>query len=155
MVSLKTSALLLPLIPVLALTTGGCSSASKAPPAATADAATAGEMQLYPLIVRLEGRNYSVTACSGLSGVVYTAHGRDGNLLVANATLDELRRRHPEVYQQITPGIAEKADSRDGSARTVTDAEPDASMDGPVPLGRRTTSGRELLMMDAVMHSAR
>ena len=155
MVSLKTSVFVLLLIVALALATEGCSSASKAPTSEAGNAQAAGDVQEYPLIVRLEGRNYSVTASSGPAGVVYTATRADGRLIVANATLDELRQRHPEVYQQILPGIADKADSSDGSARTVSDAEHDASVDGPVPLGRRTTSGRELLMMDAAMHSAR
>lgn len=155
MVSLRTSALVLSLIVTLPLATVGCSSASKVPSGAPANVAAAGDVQEYPLIVRLEGRHYDVSASSGPAGVVYTAHGRDGNLLVANATLDELRLRHPEVYQQILPGIAEKGSSSDGSARTVTDGETDASVDGPVPMSRRTSGGRELLMMDAAMHSAR
>ena len=139
---------LLPLAVGALACAGGCAGKSN-PPAARA-ARVAAPAEEYPLIVRLEGRHYSVTACSGPDGVVYTAHGRDGNLVVANATLDELRQRHPEIYQQILPGIAEKAEGRSAHDRTANDAEPDASIDGPVPMGRNDArSRRTLLMMDA------
>ena len=126
------------LLSLAALAAAGCASkpAASARPAAGPTAAPSDE---YPMIVRLEGRHYSVTASSGPHGVVYTAHGRDGDLVVANATLDELRQRHPEIYQQIVPGIAEKGESAGPDRRTATDA--DASTNGPAP--RR---GEHLLM---------
>ena len=102
--------------------TGACISKAKSSAART-PAATEPAAQ-YPLIVRLEGRHYSVSACSGPAGVVYTAHGRDGHLVVANATLDDLRLRHPEIYQQILPGIAEKREPSASEHRT-TDAPAD------------------------------
>ena len=71
--------------------------------------AAAREDDQYPLIVRLVGRHYSVTASSGPHGVVYSAEGSDGRLIVANATLDELRLRHPDIYQQILPGVDGRA----------------------------------------------
>ena len=86
----------------------------------------------YPLIVRLVGRHYTVTASSGPAGVVYSAEGTDGKLIVANATLDELRLRHPEVYQQILPGVATKGDAENTRSK---DTAEDASVDGPIPLG--------------------
>ena len=145
MPSFAAHAFLLPLVVSAALVPAGCASTSKTPAARATQAAQPAE--LYPLIVRLEGRHYSVSACSGPSGVVYTAHGRDGKVIVANASLDELRQRHPEIYQQITPGIAEKGEG-DAGRRTTSDAEPDASVDGP--MGRRDVGARgTLLMMDA------
>jgi hypothetical protein len=70
----------------------------------------------YPIIVRLVGRHYDITASSGPVGPVYTAATHDGKLVVANASLVELRDRHPEIYEQIIPTIAEHADSRSAAA---------------------------------------
>ena len=146
MASHAAQRLLLPLAVATLAAVGGCAR-SKAPAARAAPVAA--PAQEYPLIVRLEGRHYSVSACSGPNGVVYTAHGRDGNLVVANATLDEVRQRHPEIYQQILPGIAEHGEAARGNRQTASDAEPDASIDGPRPVGRRDTSAGRILLMTA------
>ena len=152
MLTLPPSRLVLPLLIGASLVAGGCASAKR--PAArapvTADRPAAAE---YPLIVRLVGRHYTVDACSGPEGVVYNASTNDGRAVVANASLDELRQRHPEIYQQILPGIAEHGESRNNPNReTASDAEPDASVDGPRPLGHshRGSSTENLqIMMDA------
>ena len=143
MLAPKTSELLLPLVMGVALAAGGCSSNAKARGVRAADAKAAREAAgdaEYPLIVRLEGRHYTVSASSGPDGVVYSAASRDGRQVVANASLDELRQRHPDIYQQIIPGIAEKGEGSESSRRTATDAagEADASIGGPVPPGTRT-----------------
>lgn len=148
MTSRATQRFLLPLVVGAMALTAGCASRARAPADRAAQVARSAEQ--YPLIVRLEGRHYSVSACSGPQGVVYTAHGRDGRTIVANASLDELRQRHPGIYQQILPGIAEKGEDSNSGRRTTSDADPDASIDGPVPTGRSDVSaGRTLLMMDA------
>jgi hypothetical protein len=148
MTASAAQALLLRLVLSAALFPVGCAARSTAPTVRDAGANETAEQ--YPLIVRLEGRHYSVSACSGPHGVVYTAHGHDGRMIVANASLDELRQRHPQIYQQILPGIAEKGEHANAGRRTDTDAEPDASIDGPVPMGRNDLSaGRTLLLMDA------
>ena len=131
MTSRATQRFLLPLVVGALALAAGCASRAKAPAARAAQAPPAAEQ--YPLIVRLEGRHYSVSACSGPQGVVYTAHGRDGRTIVANASLDELRQRHPGIYQQILPGIAEKSDDSNAGRRTTSDAEPDASIHGAMP----------------------
>ena len=64
------------------------------------------------MIVRLVGRRYDITCSSSPAGPVYTAATHDGEVVVANATLLELRDRHPEIYEQVVPGIAEHADKR-------------------------------------------
>jgi len=112
----------------------GCAAHHKAPTMAPAAVATAAPEQ-YPVIVRLVGRHYTVTASSGPHGVVYSAHGSDGRLIVANAPLDELRRQHPGIYQQLIPGIAEHGEGSNSNRRTASDAQEDASIDGPVPVG--------------------
>ena len=152
MLTLPPSRLVLPLVVGAALFAGGCASnnrrVARAPVAAERPAT-----EEYPLIVRLVGRHYTVDACSGPDGVVYTASTNEGRAVVANASLDDLRRQHPEIYQQILPGIAEQGEPRNNpNRRTASDAEPDASVDGPRPLGHghRGSSTRNLqIMMDA------
>ena len=119
----------LALLAALCLT--GCGARPKAPPT-TRPVEVAERSEEYPLIVRLVGRHYTVTASSGPAGVVYSAEGTDGKLIVANATLDELRLRHPEVYQQILPGVATKGEAENTRAK---DTAEDASIDGPIPMG--------------------
>jgi hypothetical protein len=123
-------------IPVLAaamLLPAGCASHHKTPSTQPAAAASPAPEQ-YPVIVRLVGRHYTVTAASGPHGVVYSAHGSDGSLIVANAGLDELRQQHPEIYQQLIPGIAEHGEGSNSNRRTASDAQdavPSADRRGP------------------------
>lgn len=122
----------LPLLLAAVFVVTGCSRQSKAPTTGRAGAAAAPAAEEYPLIVRLVGRHYTVSASSGPDGVLYTAEGNDGKLVVANATLDELRLRHPEIYQQILPGVATQGDGENTRRR---DTAEDASVDGPIPTG--------------------
>lgn len=86
----------------------------------------------HPVIVRLVGRRYAITCSSSPAGPVYTAATHDGEVVVANATLLELRDRHPEIYEQVVPGIAEHADRRaDRGSRPI---ESDASAE-PTAIG--------------------
>ena len=86
----------------------------------------------HPVIVRLVGRRYDITCSSSPAGPVYTAATHDGEVVVANATLLELRDRHPEIYEQVVPGIAEHADRRaDRGSRPI---ESDASAE-PTAIG--------------------
>ena len=153
MTTIHPAKLALPLVLAATLVTTGCAR-SKAPTTqrpATA-AASPARVDEYPMIVRLVGRHYTVTASSGPDGVVYSAEGADGRLIVANATLDDMRLRHPEIYQQILPGIATQGDGANTRRR---DTAEDASIQGPVPLGhvRQPASGMgrrgEMLLMDA------
>jgi hypothetical protein len=122
----NTSTLGLALLVGTLVLPAGCTSRHRAPTTApTAVAAPTPEQ--YPVIVRLVGRHYSVTASSGPHGVVYSAHGTDGKLIVANAPLDELRREHPDIYQQLIPGIAEHGEGSSSNRRTASDAQEDAS----------------------------
>src|SRR5688500_13867256 len=105
--------LVLPLV-ALALVVSGCAARPKPRSTdgdATVAARDANRADEYPLILRLVGRHYTVSVSSGPDGVVYSAEGTDGKLIVANASLDELRLRHPEVYQQLLPGIATKGEA--------------------------------------------
>jgi hypothetical protein len=149
--SIKRSNLALALLAVLSL--AGCATRSTEQP--TEGNSSAGrEADQYPLIVRLVGRHYTVTASSSPRGVVYSAEGTDGRLIVANATLDELRLRHPDIYQQILPGVATKGEAE--NARSGETAE-DASIDGPIPLGHvnHPASGTGASGERFMLHSAR
>ena len=149
MLTLPPSRLVLPLVVGAALLSGGCASTNR-PAARATVAAERPAAAEYPLIVRLVGRHYTVDACSGPEGVVYNASTNEGRAVVANASLDELRQQHPEIYQQILPGIAEQGEPRNNSdRRTGSDAELDASVDGPRPLGHshRGSSTENLRIM--------
>ena len=152
MLTLPPSRLVLPLVVGAALFSGGCAS-NNGPTARAPVVAERPAAEEYPLIVRLVGRHYTVDACSGPDGVVYTASTNEGRAVVANASLDELRQQHPDIYQQILPGIAEQGEPRNNpNRRSASDAELDASADGPRPLGHshRGSSTENLqIMMDA------
>jgi hypothetical protein len=146
MVTIETAKLLAPLVLGVALSAGGCTSESQRPAgvraAAVAEKPAAAEC---PVIVRLVGRHFAVTASSGPDGVVYSASGRDGAVIVANASLDELRQQHPEIYQQIIPGIAEKRDEP-VSTDTADDAHPVPVSDRHVR--NRIGRGERLMLAD-------
>jgi hypothetical protein len=138
---------------IIAFTTAGCASHRTPTPASRATPAPVARADAeYPVIVRLVGRHYTVTACSGPDGVLYDAEQADGRLVVARASLDELLREHPEVYQQILPAVATQGD---GANTRKRDTAEDASVDGPIPMGQvsQPASGMgargEFLIMDA------
>jgi hypothetical protein len=145
MVTIETAKLLAPLVLGIALSAGACTSESQSPAGVRAAANAKPAAAEYPVIVRLVGRHFTVTASSGPAGVVYSANDNDGAVIVANASLDELRRRHPEVYQQIIPGVAEKRDER-VSNDTADDAEPVPISDRLVP--SRIGRGERLVLAD-------
>jgi len=93
------------------------------------------------VIVRLVGRHYTVTASSGAHGVVYSAAGADGRAIVANASLDELRLRHPEIYQQLIAGIAEHGEGSNSNRRSATQAQE------PVPAAERQGPRAEAVLL--------
>jgi hypothetical protein len=72
------------------------------PPRATEAAAfvTSGRV-----ITRIVGQHQSITVSSTSGGVRYSVF-IDGKLLLANATLDEVRLTHPEAFRQIQSAIA-------------------------------------------------
>ena len=144
MATIKMAELVLPLVLGSALTGGACTQTAKAPVVRTSDPQPV-QVAENKTIVRLVGRHYTVTAASSPAGVVYSASGNDGKMIVANAPLEELRRDHPQIYQQIIPGIAEKGDER--STRTTDDVSPAATSDRHVP--GRIGPGERLLLMDA------
>ena len=98
------------------LTMAGLGCAAKSTPKAVADAPEG------PVIVRLVGQHQSITVTSGPDGPLYTAQTADGQTIVANATLDELRVNHPEIYHFVEPSLAADA-SVDGGAPRAREAK--------------------------------
>jgi hypothetical protein len=95
----------LSLISLLVL--AGCTSAARQPVAARpAPSSTAQEQPEYPVIVRIVGRAQTVTVSAGPECALYSVKSAEGKLLVSQATLDELRARHPEVFHWIQPMVA-------------------------------------------------
>jgi hypothetical protein len=60
----------------------------------------------YPVIVRMVARHSTITISAGPRGPVYSAATSSGKTLVSNATLEELRTAHPDVYRQVEPTLA-------------------------------------------------
>lgn len=58
------------------------------------------------VITRLVGQRQTITITSTGNGPRYSVAWSDGRIVVANATLDELRIAHPESFQQIRSAIA-------------------------------------------------
>jgi hypothetical protein len=81
----------------------GCASRT-APPAAEPAARSVDPQG--PVIVRLVGQHPTITVTSTPDGPRYSAKANDGRTIVANATLDELRAQHPEIYKYVEPGVA-------------------------------------------------
>jgi hypothetical protein len=89
------------------LVLAGCTSAARQPVAARPAPAPAVQQQPeYPVIVRIVGRSQSVTVSAGPECALYSVKSADGKVLVSQATLDELRARHPEVFHWIQPMVA-------------------------------------------------
>ena len=104
--------------------------------AANTSPKAAAESPHGPVIVRLVGQHQTVIVTSGPDGPLYTAQTADGQTIVANASLAELRTNHPEIYHFIEPSLAA-----------------DASVDGGAPrqAKRGTTGGlsHDRLMLDS------
>jgi hypothetical protein len=63
-------------------------------------------------IVRLVGQHATMTISSSATGPVYSATDARGKAMVRNATLEQLRANHSELYRQINPAICAQADAR-------------------------------------------
>jgi hypothetical protein len=57
------------------------------------------------VIVQLVGRDKVVVVTRGPAGPLYSATNHAGDVLVADATLNELRDRAPEVYLFLFPSL--------------------------------------------------
>lgn len=109
-----------------ALLAAGALGCSKAAPQATV--APAGTAPLAPVcapadpvIVRLVGRETTVTITSTPAGPRYSAATRAGESLASNLSLSELRDQHPDLYQFVHPSAIASASDRTEDARPASD----------------------------------
>lgn len=84
---------------VLALVLAGA--ASHHPRAATAAVRPAQPPE--PEIVRLVGRTHTIVVTAGHGGPHYSVSTASGQVLVSQATLEDLRLHHPELYHLVEP----------------------------------------------------
>jgi hypothetical protein len=102
---MRTSMLIV--LPVLAI--AGChnhddarhAAAPAAPPPVLAGPTEAG----HPVIVRLVGRMKTLTVTSTATGPAYSVTSPDGEPLLTQGTLDDLRREHPDLYRHVRQAI--------------------------------------------------
>ena len=87
----------------LGLLLGGCARSS---------APTAPQAQIkkdLPMICRLVSRTQTLTISAGPDGAVYSVQNAAGKTLLANASREELRLRHPDLSHQLETGIADSS----------------------------------------------
>src|SRR5437016_949470 len=58
-------------------------------------------------IVRLVGRHDTIIVTAGRAGPLYSVSDPNGKILIADATLDELRDAHPASYKQIKSALVD------------------------------------------------
>ena len=122
--------------------------AAKAPDAVAKAPAKGNVADEYPMIVRLVGRHQTIVVTAGPKGKgpLYSAERNDGTLIVAGATLDELRKDHPEVYQHLIPMYATEAKS-ETSKRKDQDKKEDVADASRGPVSSSRLESRVGLML--------
>lgn len=58
------------------------------------------------VIVRMVGRNQTLTVGSTAHGLVYSVADASGNMLLNAGTLEQLRVKHPQLWRQVQTGVA-------------------------------------------------
>src|SRR5437016_3823118 len=59
-----------------------------------------------PVIVRMVGRQKTLTIASTPHGPAYSVNGPAGELLLSQGSLDDLRRQYPELYRHVRSALA-------------------------------------------------
>jgi hypothetical protein len=67
------------------------------------------------VIVRMVGRDKTLTISSSARGRTYSVTDASGKMLLARGSLDELREKYPQLWQQVQTG---QASARSGSSPT-------------------------------------
>ena len=98
--SIMLSAVLLAAVPA------GCARHTPAPQSATEGQEPRTASAHYPVIVRMVARHSTITITAGPRGPLYSAATSSGQPLVTNATLEQLRSDHPDIYRQVEPTLA-------------------------------------------------
>src|SRR5437868_1906011 len=60
---------------------------------------------------KLETRDSVITYYSTIGGARFTVRGRDGSLVAANVTFDELRARRPDLGELVETSVARPIDA--------------------------------------------
>ena len=60
----------------------------------------------YPVIVQLVSRSETFIVRAGPDGPLYSALKPDGQTIVSNVTLEELREGNPLLYNKLRPVVA-------------------------------------------------
>jgi hypothetical protein len=63
------------------------------------------------VIVRLVSRHNDINILAGKDGVRYSAVDKDGRVVTANSTLNDLKDQHPDLYRQLAPAIVVSSDA--------------------------------------------
>jgi hypothetical protein len=61
-------------------------------------------------IVRLASQHNDISVIATDRGVRYSAIDKSGRVLVSNATLDDLKQQHPDLYRQLAPATCDASD---------------------------------------------
>ena len=61
-------------------------------------------------IVRLASQHNDISVIATDHGVRYSATDKSGRVLVSNATLDDLKQQHPDLYRQLAPATCDASD---------------------------------------------
>lgn len=113
---------------LIAAAVAGCK-AHEAKPTRAEDAnvSAAGMHDGRPLIVQIVSRRETVIVTAGPREPLYSVRSTDGRELVANATLEELRTKHPEIYRRVEPSLAVDASVNGPGPRKMGGVMIDAS----------------------------
>lgn len=63
----------------------------------------------YPIITKIVGRHQTIVISAGPKSALYSIQSPTGQLLLANASFEELRDKHPEYFRYIQPLVANDA----------------------------------------------
>jgi hypothetical protein len=64
------------------------------------------------VITRLVGREKTLTITTSTRGLSYSVADASGRSLMNAGTLEELRQKHPELWQQVSTGLASEIPAR-------------------------------------------
>lgn len=73
------------------------------------------------VIVRLASRHSDISVLSTAKGVRYSAIDKSGRILVTQATLDELKDNHPDLYRVLAPALCSATASPEIYATIASD----------------------------------
>jgi len=70
----------------------------------------------FPVVLTLEQRDFWITIATRGATTQYTVRTRDGRVLAADVSADQLKSRHPDVYQVMKGALASQLGILDARA---------------------------------------